>query len=212
VVLYIDPDDFDQAFSVSNSLIEPKSDSTVVDQYRTSEHGDYRAIATLWPIGHKCASADSPPVPPPVISTNAYADGQSPDFEAYYKDFGIAPFLAKNMTSSTASKLKALKLCGVSMEAMVGARAECGIRHQIREVINKDFKSQYPTINIKLGLQDLLLAARVETFEDECTASGDWLSGGKDAAFLESVSILDMDDGSGDDPYIFGSNAAARKR
>jgi hypothetical protein len=33
------------------------------------------------------------------------------------------------------------------MEAMIGARAECGIRHQIREVINKDYKSQYPTIN-----------------------------------------------------------------
>jgi hypothetical protein len=83
VVLYIDTDDFDQAFSVSNSLIEPNSDSTVVDQYRTSERGDYRAIATLWPIGRKCASADSPPVPPPAISTNAYADdGQSPDFEA----------------------------------------------------------------------------------------------------------------------------------
>jgi hypothetical protein len=83
VVLYIETDDFDQALSVSNSLIEPTSDSTVVDQYRTSDRGDYRASATLWPIGRKCASADSPPVPPPAISTNAYADdGQSPDFEA----------------------------------------------------------------------------------------------------------------------------------
>jgi hypothetical protein len=83
VVLYIDTDDFDQAFSFSNSLIEPNSDSTVVDQYRTSERGDSRAIATLWPIGRKCAPADSPPILPPAISTNAYADdGQSSDFEA----------------------------------------------------------------------------------------------------------------------------------
>jgi hypothetical protein len=130
--------------------------------------------------------------------------------KAYYKDFGIEPFLHKNMKGSAANKLKTLKLCGVSMEAMIGARAECGIRHQIREVINKDFKSQYPTINIKLGLQDLLLAERVDTHEDECTARGDWLKGGKAAAFLESVSILDMDDGAGA-PYIFGDHALLGK-
>jgi hypothetical protein len=88
VVLYIDTDDFDQAVPVSNSLIEPNSDSTVVE----SEHGDYRAIAALWPIERKCASADGPPVPPPAISTNAYADdGQSPDFEA---SAGVAAHVA----------------------------------------------------------------------------------------------------------------------
>jgi DNA polymerase elongation subunit (family B) len=133
--------------------------------------------------------------------------------KAYYKDFGIETFLDKNMKGSVASRLKTLKLCGVSMEAMIGARAECGIRHQIREVINKDFKSQYPTINIKLGLQDLLLAERVEINEDECTTSGDWLNGGKDAAFLERVSILDDDDGDGESAssYIFGDCALLGK-
>ena len=122
------------------------------------------------------------------------------------KDFGIEPFLTKNMKGSAADKFKASQAVWRLDEAMIGARAECGIRHQIREVINKDFKSQYPTINIKLGLQDLLLAERVDTHEDDCTASGDWLKGGKDAAFLESVSILDMDDGAGA-PYVFGDHA-----
>jgi hypothetical protein len=130
--------------------------------------------------------------------------------KAYYKDFGIEPFLDKNVKGSLAHKLRTLKLCGVAMEAMVGARAECGVRHQIREVVNKDFKSQYPTINIKLGLQSLLLAERVETYEDECTAAGDWLKGGKDAAFLKSVSILDSDDGKGA-PYVFGEKALLGK-
>jgi DNA polymerase elongation subunit (family B) len=130
--------------------------------------------------------------------------------KAHYRDFGIEPFLDKNVKGSLADKLRTLKLCGVSMEAMVGARAECGVRHQIREVVNRDYKSQYPTINIKLGLQDLLLAARVETCEDECTAAGDWLKGGKDAAFLESVSILDRDDGDGA-PYVFGEKALLGK-
>ena len=60
--------------------------------------------------------------------------------KAYYKDFGIEPFLDKNVKGSLAHKLRTLNLCGVSMEAMVGARAECGVRHQIREVINKDFQ------------------------------------------------------------------------
>ena len=97
------------------------------------------------------------------------------------------------------------------MEAMVGARAECGVRHQIREIINKDFKSQYPTINIKLGLQRLLLANRVETYDDERTAAGDWLKGGNDAGLLEGVSILDADDGDADNPYVFGANALLGK-
>ena len=131
--------------------------------------------------------------------------------KAYYKDFGAEPFLAKNMKGSAADRVKTLKLCGVSMEAMVGARAECGVRHQICEIINKDFKSQYPTINIKLGLQRLLLANRVETCEDERTAAGDWLRGGKDAAFLEGVSILDADDGDADNPCVFGANALLGK-
>jgi hypothetical protein len=83
VVLYIDTDDFDQAFSVSNSLLETTADSELVERYRASERGDYRAIAALRTIERDCASADGPPLPPPVISTNAYADdGQSPDFEA----------------------------------------------------------------------------------------------------------------------------------
>jgi hypothetical protein len=115
--------------------------------------------------------------------------------KAYYKDFGIDKYLNKNIIGQNSEhSLKSLKLCGVAMEAMIGARAECGVRHQIREVINKDFKSQYPTINIKLRLQDLLLAERIDIEEDERTASGDWLRGGKDAAFLEAVTILDAAD------------------
>ena len=42
---------------------------------------------------------------------------------------------------------------------------------------------------------------------------GDWLKGGKDATFLESVSILDIDDADSADasPYIFGNNALLGK-
>ena len=136
--------------------------------------------------------------------------------KAYYKDFGIDKYLEKNITGQNdAHSLKSLKLCGVAMEAMIGARAECGVRHQIREVINKDFKSQYPTINIKLKLQDLLLAERVDIEEDERLASGEWLKGGKDAALLEAISILDMDDcppdGDASQLHVYGSRALLGK-
>jgi hypothetical protein len=135
--------------------------------------------------------------------------------KGYYEDFGVEKYLEKNIRgASDPHSLKSLKLCGVSMEAMLGARAECGVRHQIREGINKDFKSQYPTINIKLDLQRLLLAERVDIEEDERTASGEWLRGGRDAAFLEAISILDFDDcpaGVEGASYLFGAQSLLSK-
>src|ERR1700677_5038903 len=83
--------------------------------------------------------------------------------KAYYKDLGITPFLEMiTNTQDTNYKDLMLQTCGIAMEAMAGARAECRCRHQIREGMGADFKSEYPTINYLLGLQDLLIAERVD--------------------------------------------------
>jgi hypothetical protein len=118
--------------------------------------------------------------------------------KAYYKDMNIRTFTDRNInTDDFIHRNKMLQLCGVSMEAMFGARTECGWRHEVREVINADFRSQYPTINILLGLQDLLLAEKIQVIDGD--------NKGLDASFLASVSIDDPNT-----PYsLLGEDKAA---
>jgi hypothetical protein len=112
--------------------------------------------------------------------------------KAYYAKMGIKPFLAKVKNDrSRTYKEQMYQLSGVAMEAMFGARAECGWTKDIRECINADFKSQYPTINICLGLQELLLAEQIDIVEDELDKSGDWKYGGADARLLSDITIND---------------------
>jgi hypothetical protein len=47
------------------------------------------------------------------------------------------------------------------MEALYAGRSEVRIRHQLREVILVDFKSQYPSVFNLRGLQQYLLADRI---------------------------------------------------
>jgi hypothetical protein len=49
---------------------------------------------------------------------------------------------------------------GASMEGYYGGRSEARIRHQIIECMHADFRSQYPTVDALMKLQDLLLAER----------------------------------------------------
>jgi hypothetical protein len=61
----------------------------IIEQYRSSERGDVRVIATILTIDSEFAQADleraatAPPIPPPAILTDAYGDdGHSPYIEA----------------------------------------------------------------------------------------------------------------------------------
>lgn len=74
--------------------------------------------------------------------------------KAYYKEFGISPFLEKNPDFPC-------DVLGYGMAAYYGGRTEVRIRLKPMEVIYCDFKSQYPTVNALMGLQDLLLAREV---------------------------------------------------
>jgi hypothetical protein len=47
------------------------------------------------------------------------------------------------------------------MQTYYGGRSEVRIRKQVCEVIHTDFKSQYPSVNALLGLQELLLAEEI---------------------------------------------------
>jgi hypothetical protein len=105
--------------------------------------------------------------------------------KAYYKELGITPFLELvTKAQDTCYKNLMLQTCGIAMEAMAGARAECRCRHQIREGMGADFKSEYPTINYLLGLQDLLIAERVDVIDGDAN--------GEAAQFLRTAAIADL--------------------
>ena len=105
--------------------------------------------------------------------------------KAYYKDLGITPFLELiDSAQDTTYRDLMLQTCGIAMEAMAGARAECRCRHQIREGIGADYKSEYPTLNYLLGLQDLLIAERVDIINGDAN--------GEAAQFLKNTEIADL--------------------
>lgn len=78
--------------SADNQPAAPSRDTNslenLINELARCPRGDERVMAALVTIERENAEAGQeasagPPVPPPVISTNAYADdGQSPDFEA----------------------------------------------------------------------------------------------------------------------------------
>ena len=97
--------------------------------------------------------------------------------KAYLDDFGITPFMKQNPGFDRHA-------IGAFMETLYGGRSAVRIRHQIRETMQADFKSQYSAINILMRLQDLLIADRVEAVKGGSDSSA--------AQFLRGVALADM--------------------
>ena len=57
---------------------------------------------------------------------------------------------------------------GAAMQAYYGGRAECRIRHTEVPVVLTDFMSQYPTVNVLMGLWRMLTAERLRI--EDCTS------------------------------------------
>ena len=68
---------------------------------------------------------------------------------------GVKPFLPAHPDFPAS-------ILGAHMATFAGGRSECRIRNKIVEVFHTDFKSQYPTNNELMGLQDHLLAKTYE--------------------------------------------------
>jgi hypothetical protein len=103
--------------------------------------------------------------------------------KAYYQALGVRSFLSKNITDcpEAGHARQMLELCGIAMESMIGARTECGWRHEVIEGQSADFKSQYPTVNSLLRLQDLLICNRLRTVDGD--------GEGDDAKLLRAITI-----------------------
>ena len=97
--------------------------------------------------------------------------------KAYLTDFGIKPFLQQNPGFDR-------RMIGPFMEALYGGRSEVRIRHELRETMVADFRSQYSTINALMRLQDLMIAERVEAIE-----GGPY---GEAAQFLRGITLADL--------------------
>ncbi len=73
--------------------------------------------------------------------------------EAYFKTMGLIPPLQKFRLSA--------RIQGIAAQAFYGGRAECRIRHTALPVVHTDFKSEYPTVIILMGLWRFLTAKRL---------------------------------------------------
>ena len=85
--------------------------------------------------------------------------------KGFYDDLGVPRFMDAHPDFPPS-------VLGYCMEAFYGGLTDVRIRDQIVEVIHTDFKSQYSTANILLGLQDLLLA---QTYEIRCGQVPHWV-------------------------------------
>ncbi|MGA7323305.1 MAG: helix-turn-helix transcriptional regulator [Rhodomicrobium sp.] len=77
--------------------------------------------------------------------------------KGYYAEFGVPRFLTPEAQAFVPNWF-----IGQHLQSYYGGRSEVRIRKEIREVIHTDFKSQYPSVNALLGLQELLLAKDIE--------------------------------------------------
>jgi hypothetical protein len=75
-------------------------------------------------------------------------------------------------------------MIGPFMEGLYGGRSEVRVRHELRETMQADFRSQYSTINALMGLQELMIAERVEAIEGG--------PAGQAARFLRGVTFADL--------------------
>jgi hypothetical protein len=97
--------------------------------------------------------------------------------KSYLDDLCITPFMRQNPNFDR-------NVIGAFMETLYGGRSGVRVRHDNRETMQADFKSEYSAINILMRLQDLLIADRVEA-----------VKGGSDsgaAHFLRGVTLADM--------------------
>ena len=97
--------------------------------------------------------------------------------KAYLEDFGIKPFLQQNPGFDR-------RMIGPFMESLYGGRSEVRIRHELREAMQADFRSQYSTVNALMRLQELLIAESVEAIEGG--------PAGEAAQFLRGVTLADL--------------------
>jgi hypothetical protein len=85
--------------------------------------------------------------------------------KGYYEDLGIPRFLAAHPDFPSS-------ILGCAMQSFYGGRSEVRIRNQETEVLFCDFKSQYPTVNALMKLQEHVLA---KTYEIRCAQVPHWV-------------------------------------
>jgi hypothetical protein len=94
--------------------------------------------------------------------------------KAYLNDLGVKPLLEKN------SKFDR-RFCGLFMASVYGGRSEVRWRHEIKEGMQADFKSQYPTVNALMQLQRFNIAVSIDATESD-----------EAAQFLRTVTLEDL--------------------
>jgi hypothetical protein len=99
--------------------------------------------------------------------------------KGYLEQLGIKPFLEKNPGFDHANHTAPF------MAGMYGGRSEVRWRLELRQGMQADFKSQYPTMNALMKLQELDIARSIKIIEDKTGF-------GAAANFLKTITLDDL--------------------
>ena len=99
--------------------------------------------------------------------------------KGYLEQMGVRPFREKNPGFDHAG------VTAPFMSAMYGGRSEVRCRLDLRRGMQADFKSQYPTVNALMKLQDLMIAETIKAVIDDTGR-------GPAAQFLHDVTLADL--------------------
>lgn len=121
---------------------------TITDQYLDYACTDVRVTWQLYQKERELYQRHALPTDPWMLYSSASLG------KAYLKKLGVTPFMTQNPTFPR-------ERLGQAMQGYYGGRTDIGIRHEPTEVLYCDFKSQYPTVNALMHLQDLLLTHHV---------------------------------------------------
>jgi hypothetical protein len=106
--------------------------------------------------------------------------------KGYYEELGVKSFFGFDQRTKRNTRNLEFdpKVRGIAMEGLFGGRSEARYRHVIMECMLPDFRSQYPSVNALMKLQDLLLCERLDVHRNSNTAK----------LFLEAVDLTDFQD------------------
>jgi hypothetical protein len=107
--------------------------------------------------------------------TNIYSEASIG--KGYFGDIGIQSFFGYDRITKRNTRNLQFdpKILGIVMEGYYGGKSMVQIRHMIKECMHGDFRSQYPTVNALMKLQELLLAIWVEVIRGPDTDAKRWL-------------------------------------
>ena len=139
-------------FNAAIIKIQAEEHGLITPEYLDYNVNDVKALFSLYQRQIAVYKQHDLPVPPWKISSEASIG------KAYLQKIGVPQF---QKTQAVSGEIKAAFL-----STYYGGRSEVKCRNTLVECIYADFKSQYPTVNALMNLQEIVLAEEIDFGRD----------------------------------------------